>query len=166
MQNFRFRDSRVWRSILRIGESSKTEMGSALVEFALTGSVLIVLVSGAAEFGWVTYAAIEVANAARAAVSYGCQTSATAADTVGIQNTAIKDAQDITLGTPTVTSSCICSNGNAASGGCGSPTACPGSEIETILTVQTQATVTPTVRIPGLPPSFTLHGQAVQKVLQ
>jgi hypothetical protein len=62
-----------------------------------------------------------------------------------------------------VTTSCICSNGNSSN--CGT-TSCPGSEIETILTVQTQGSVTPLFRVPGLPTSFTLHGQAVQKVLQ
>lgn len=107
----------------------RTEEGSSLVELALTMPILIVLVLGAAELGWVTYAAVEVANAARAGVSYGCQTSATAGDITGIQNTAAADAPDIALGTTTVTPSCICSNGNAAVGGCGSPTACPAPKL-------------------------------------
>ena len=166
MQISRFRDAVSLRSMLRLRVQTKAEEGSSLVELALTMPILLLLVLGAAEFGWVAYAAIEVANAARAGVSYGCQTSATAGDIAGIQNTAAADAPDITLGTTTVTTSCICSNGNAAAGGCGSPTACPGSEIETILTVQTQATVIPLIRVPGIPTSLTLHGQAVQKVLQ
>jgi hypothetical protein len=45
-------------------------------------------------------------------------------------------------------------------------TDCKSSNIETILTVQTQASFTPAIRLPGLPTSFTLHGHAVQKVLQ
>jgi Flp pilus assembly protein TadG len=160
-----FRDS-VSRSMLRLCVGTRAEAGGSLVELALTLPILVLLVLGAAELGWVTYASDEVANAARAGVSYGCQTSATAGDITGIQNTAAADAPDIPLGTTTVTTSCICSNGSAAVGGCGSPTACPGSEIETILTVQTQASVTPLIRIPGFPTSLTLHGQAVQKVLQ
>jgi Flp pilus assembly protein TadG len=170
MRTLRFFDSidLRWMFGLRVG--TKTEEGGALVELALTMPVLVLLLVGAAELGWVTYASDEVANAARAGVSYGCQTSNTAADTVGIQNTAIEDAPDITLGTTTATLSCSCSNGSAlgavaANGGC-LPSSCSTGQPETILTVQTQASVTPVLHLPGLPPSFTLHGQAIQKVMQ
>ncbi len=161
---------RAQRFIPRFRVSTGEEDGSALVEFALTMPVLVLLLMGAAEFGWVTYASDEVANAARAGVSYGCQTSSTAADTTGIQNTAIKDAPNVTLGTTTATLSCVCSDGStlgtvAANGGC-LPSSCSTGQPETILTVQTQASVTPVFHLPGLPPSFTLHGQAIQKVLQ
>jgi hypothetical protein len=62
-----------------------------------------------------------------------------------------------------VSVSCICSNGSAST--C-LATDCSTSSIETILTVQTQATVSPPIHLPGLPTAFTLHGRAVQKVLQ
>jgi Flp pilus assembly protein TadG len=163
-------DSINLRSVFRFTDASNTEAGSSLVEFALTLPVLVALIVGSAEFGWVMYASDEVANAARAGVSYGCQTSSTAADTTGIQNIAIKDAPDVTLGTTTATLSCSCSNGStvgtvAANGGC-LPTSCSTGQPETILTVQTQASVTPVFHLPGLPTSFTLHGHAIQKVLQ
>ena len=163
MRTSKYRDSNVVRSILRLRTRTTSEVGSALVEFCLTMPVLTALIVGAAELGWMTYASVEVTNAARAAVSYGCQTSTTAADTAGIQNTAAADAPDVTLGTTTVSTSCICSDGSAST--C-KPTDCSSSNIETILTVDTQATVNPFVHLPGLPASFTLHGQAVQKVLQ
>jgi Flp pilus assembly protein TadG len=166
MRTSKSHDSNVVRSILRMRARTMSEVGSALVEFCLTMPVLAALLVGAAELGWMTYASVEVANAARAGVSYGCQTSATAGDTTGIQNTAAADAPDITLGTTTVSTSCICSDGSAATGSGCLPASCTNSQPETILTVQTQATVTPFVHIPGLPASFTLHGQAVQKVLQ
>jgi Flp pilus assembly protein TadG len=153
------------RFILRMKLRARTrsEAGSALVEFALTMPVLAALIVGAAELGWLTYVSVEVANAARAGASYGCQTSTTAGDTGGIQNTAAADAPDISLGTTSATTSCICSNGNSSN--CGT-TSCPGSQIETILTVQTRATISPPFHLPGLPTSYTLQGQAVQKVLQ
>jgi Flp pilus assembly protein TadG len=163
MRSSGFRDSSVPHFISRLLTGAKAEWGGALVEFAITMPVLVVLVLGAGEFGWMTYTAIEVANAARAGASYGCQTSTTAADTTGIQNTAAADAPDITLGTTTVSKSCICSDGSAST--C-LATDCSTSNIETILTVSTQATVSPLFRVPGLPTSFTLHGRAVQKVLQ
>ena len=163
MQISRFGNSADLRSIFGFRLLMGRQEGNALVEFALTMPVLIVLVLGAAELGSITYASVEVANAARAGVSYGCQTSTTAADTTGIQNTAAADAPDVTLGTTTVTTSCICSDGSAST--C-KTTDCSTSNIETILTVQTQASVTPLIHIPAVPTSFTVHGQAVQKVLQ
>jgi Flp pilus assembly protein TadG len=162
----RFRNCAIVRSLLGMRVGTRSEAGSALVEFVLTMPVLTALLVGAGELGWMTYASVEVANAARAGVSYGCQTSATAGDTPSIQNAAAADAPDITLGTTTVSASCICSDGTGATSGACVATSCSSSQPETILTVQTQATVTPVVRLPGLPTSFTLHGQAVQKVLQ
>ena len=44
----------------------KAERGSALVELALTMPILILLFVGAAEFASLSYASIEVSNAARA----------------------------------------------------------------------------------------------------
>ena len=163
MQISGFCNSAALRPISRFVACIGKEEGNSLVEFAVTMPVLILLVLGAAELGSITYASVEVANAARAGVSYGCQTSTTAADTTGIQNTAAADAPDVTLGTTTVTTSCICSDGSAST--C-KTTDCSTSNIETILTVQTQASVTPLIHIPAVPTSFTVHGQAVQKVLQ
>jgi Flp pilus assembly protein TadG len=143
----------------RIGE----EKGGALLELALTVPLLALLLVGAAEFARVEYAGIEVSNAAMAAAQYGAQDATTAADTTGIGTAAQNDAPNITLGTTTATTSCICSNGTAST--C-QPTDCPGSNIETILTVQTQTTFDPLIHLPGLPTTYTLFGQAIQKVLE
>jgi Flp pilus assembly protein TadG len=141
----------------------KNEKGQALVELALSMPLLILLLVGTAEFSRVVNASIEVSDAARAGVSYGARQSIAAGDTTGIQTAASKDAPDITLDPATVSKSCICSDGTASN--C-APTSCSGSNIETILTVQTQATFDPGIHLPGFAGSFTLHGQAVQKVLQ
>jgi Flp pilus assembly protein TadG len=137
--------------------------GGALVETALAMPFLLMLLIGAAEFGMATYAAIEVSNAAMAGVQYGAQSASTSGDVTGIQTAAANDAPNITLGTTNVSHSCICSDGSGST--CLS-TDCAGSNIETILTVQTQTTFNPGFHLPGLPPSFTLRGLAVQKVLQ
>ena len=141
------------------------ELGSSLVELALILPIFATLLIGSAELARVEYVSIEVSNAAMAGVQYGGQDATTAADTTGIQNAAADDAANITLGPTTSSFTCICSNGSAAAGGC-VQTACPGSNIETILTVQTQATFDPIIHLPGLPTSFTLRGQATQKVLE
>ncbi len=139
------------------------QIGQALVELAVTMPLLLVIFVGAFEMGRVAYTSIEVSNAALAGVQYGSQTAATAGDTTGIQTAAQNDAPNVALGTTTASSSCICSDGSAST--CLS-TDCSTSHIETILTVKTQATFNPGFHLPGLATSYTLHGQAIQKVLQ
>jgi Flp pilus assembly protein TadG len=140
-----------------------SEARQALVEFALVMPLLTLLLIGAAELARVVYAAIEVSNAAKAAVQYGAQNVGPAADTAGMTTAAQNEAYDLTGVTVTLgPASCICSDGAAST--CQS-TDCSGSHIEAILTVNTQATFDPLIHLPGLPTTFTLHGYAVQKVL-
>ncbi len=141
----------------------KAEAGQALVELALTMPLMIVLLAGAAELGRVAYTSIEVSNAARAAVSYGSQSATKAGDLTGIQTIAADDAADVNLGTTTTSESCICSDGSAST--C-LATDCKTSNIETILTVNTQASFDPLVHLPGLPTTYSIQGRAVQKVMQ
>ena len=144
---------------LRCGDA-----GGALVETALTAPVLVILLLGAVEFARVAYTAIEVANAARAGVAYGAQNGGTASDTPGITWAATHDGAQITgLSVTNVSLSYICSNGAAATG---ANTDCANSHIEETVTVNTQATVDPLIYVPGLPKSYTLRGQAIQKCLQ
>jgi len=150
-------------SLRLFGRVVKEDKGQALVETALSFTLLLLLLVGAVEFARLFYASIEVSNAALAGVQYGVQSAATAGDTAGIQTAAANDAQNIALGTTTTSLSCICSNGGAST--C-LPTDCSGSNIETILTVNTQASFNPGFHLPLFPTSFSLHGQAVEKVLQ
>lgn len=148
--------SRAWRGL-------HSEQAGSLIELALVVPVFVVLLVGAAEFGRVEYAGIEVSNAALAGVQYGGQSAIAAADLSGIQAAATADAGNITLGTTTASVSCICSDGSAST--C-LETDCPTSNIEQTLTVQTQTVFDPLIHLPGIPTTFTLHGQATQKVLQ
>lgn len=144
----------------------KSTDGQALVEASLTTPFLAMVLLGAVEVARVAYASIQVANAAKAAVQYGAQSTATASDLTGIKNAAMNDASGVSGLTTTVSSSGICSNGNSCTGTGGSclPTDCSGAHIEQILTVDTSATITPSVYLPGNH-SFQLHGHATQKVL-
>lgn len=145
------------------------EAGQSLVELALAMPLLIALLFGAVELGTVTFEAIELTNSARAAVQYGAQTPITAADSSGIQAAAEQDAYDLSTSGQTsnfaasVSRSCVCSNGSAASS-C-TLSSCPSSQLEQVLTVHTSATFRPLIQLPQLPASFTLHGSAVQRVL-
>jgi Flp pilus assembly protein TadG len=150
---------------------SIAERGQALVETALVFPILILLLVGGAELARVAFAAIEVANAARAGVAYGAQNTATSADTTGIQNAAISDAGDMAASlTTTATVTGTCSNPSVLCTGTGSTcvnTDCSdaGDHIENILTVTTTASFDPDIHLPGIPTTYALHGQAIQKVL-
>lgn len=150
------------------------EEGQALVETALSASLLVVMMLGAVELGRAAFAAIEVNNAAKAAAQYGAQTHATALDQPGMLQAAQSEYMTptaVSLLSPSGTNgySCTCAD-TGASASCTtnsvSAPACSGSYVEVTLVVQTQASFTPLFHVPGLPSSFNLVGTAKQKVLQ
>lgn len=145
----------------------KNESGQALVETYFSVPFILLVLLGAAELARVAYTSIEVSNAAKAAVQYGAQNTATASDSSGIRSAAANDAANLTGLTTTVSVTGICSNGNSCSGTGGTclATDCSTSHIENVLTVNTSASFNPIIQIPGWSGSFTLRGQAVQKVL-
>lgn len=151
-----------------------SEEGGALVETAFSMSLLILLLLGAAEFGRLAYAAIQVNSAAKAAAQYAAQSRTTAADVPGMTSAAQNEYFNPTalqLISPTATSgtSCTCADTGAdavCSTNSVTAPACPGSVMEVTLTVQTQASFDPLFRVPGLSGPFTLTGTAKQKVLQ
>lgn len=120
-----------------------SQSGHALVELAMTLPIMVALLIGAAELGMVSYTAIEVANAAKAAVQYGAQNSTTAADTTGMKTAAINDAGNLPLSSSNV-----------------SVTVTSG-----VITVDVSYPFSPLIYLPGLPSTFTLHGQAIQEVM-
>jgi len=149
--------------IFRFARTKNHEAGQALVETALLIPLLTTLLIGTAEMARVAYAAIEVANAAHAGAQYGTQNGYTASDTTGISNAATIDAANLTGLTTTSSYACICSDGSAST--C-QPTDCANSHIEQTLTVNTQATIDPIIHLPGLPTTYTVKGQAIQKCAQ
>lgn len=138
--------------------------GQSLLETALVAPFLVVILLGAAEFGRLAYAAIEVSNAASAGARYGAQNGATASDTSGISNAAANDAGNLSGLSTTSSISCICSDGSSAS--CTDNSACLTSNIEESVTVNTQVSFSPLIHLPGFPATYTLKGQAIQKCLQ
>lgn len=145
------------------------ESGQALIETALVVPVLAVILLGAAEFARLAYAAIEVSNAAKAAVQYGAQNVATATDTTGMQTAAQTDAANLTTLTTTIAApSCACvTNGVAVPDVC-TDQLCgtAGGYLAQTLKVTTSTSFDPLIHVPGLPTSFTLNGYAAQEVLQ
>lgn len=139
-----------------------SERGQALVETAVTLSMLLIMLIGATEIGRIAWATIQVTAAARAAVQYGDMDRAAASDIGGIQNAGYAAAPSLTNLTILPTFSCICGDGTALA--CGS-TDCGSSFAEVVLTVKSSATFDPLIHLPGLPTTYTLQAQAVQKIL-
>lgn len=150
-----------WRREIR--RAKDHEAGQALVETALLVPLLITILVGAAEMARVAYAAIEVANAAHAGAQYGAQNGYTASDTTGIATAASNDAFNLTGITTTSSYTCVCSDGTAST--C-QTSDCSSSHIEETLTVNTSVTIDPLIHLPGLPTTYTLKGQAIQKCTQ
>ena len=149
------------------------DSGLALVELALSVPLLLLLLLGMVEFGRITYAAIEVSNAARAAAQYGTANGGALSDSSGMLIAAQTDSYNMPS-SPTLawasgypTTNCYCANAKSTSVSCSSITAttCTGSHLEGTLTVKLQVNYSPLIHWPGLPTSMTLTGYAQQQVL-
>ena len=142
----------------------RSTSGQSLVELAIAGPFVALLLLGLLEFGQIVYYSIEVTNAAKAGASYGELKSSNAYDQNGIKLSALAAAPDLSSSNLAVTSSrsCICSNGTASTCSLGD---CPTSNIEATVTVNTSATISPIIKLPGFN-SFTLSGQAIQRCME
>lgn len=137
------------------------ETGQSVVETALFIPILLIAILVTADLGRVCYAAMEVADAARAGVQYGAQSVVTAADTSGMETAAKNDAVDLSALSVSATSFCACVNGSQVdciTGSCSSGS--PGTYVQ----VTTSSTFTPLVDYPGLPSSIPLSDTAVMRV--
>ncbi len=155
-----------WSSILPSCLTKKGDRGQALVELALMFPIFILLLIGAAEFGRLAYAAIEISNAARAGASYGAQSHITASDFTNIQLAATQDALNVSGVSATAADSCACSSGGSVV--CSTAlTSCPSpNRIIEYVQVNTTGTIDPLFHYPGLPTTFTLNGQSIMRVQQ
>ncbi|MGB8477540.1 MAG: TadE/TadG family type IV pilus assembly protein [Acidobacteriaceae bacterium] len=155
-----------WNNVAPSSPEKRNDLGQALVELALMFPIFILLLVGAAEFGRLAYASIEVSNAARAGASYGSQNHITASDFPNIELAATTDALNVSGVTATAANSCACSSGGTVT--CSTAlTSCPSpARIIEYVQVNTTGTVDPLFHYPGLPTTFTLTGQAIMRVEQ
>ena len=144
--------------------SDTSESGQALIETAISLTMLIVMLLGVVEIAGLAYTAIQVTNAARAAVQYGDQNIGTKDDKTGMKTAAALEAPYLPNLNTLPSSSCICANGTACD-----PSATPSCGILSnpvfTIHVTTSTTYTPFIDLPGLPSSYTLYGEAYQQVL-
>lgn len=145
--------------------SRDCESGQALVELALSMSILFLILLGAVEFARATYAGIEVSNAARAGVQFAAMNGGATWDTNGILAAIQNDSAN--LGTTVIlngapSTSFACSDGSTYN----ATTYCGSATVFETVTVRTQTPFQPLIHVLGLPTSFTLYGYAQEMVLQ
>ena len=136
--------------------------GQSLVETALAVSLCGVLMLGAAEFGRLAYAGIEISDSARAGVEYGSQSRATALDITNMKYAAGLSAPNVSNLTLSASSYCKCADGTSST--CATSD-CFGSRIITYVQVNTSGSINPLIYVPGLPKSYALSGKAVMRVV-
>ncbi len=148
-----------------MGKSNRgaNRRGQASVELALSLPLLLMMFLVVVETGRAFYIAISVSNAARAGVQYGAQNITTAADNVGMQAAASKDAPNLVGMIATATHFCKCSDGTAST--C-LATDCASSHRLLYAQVNTSAPYTPLINFMGILPSMTVPGKAVLRVVQ
>src|SRR5437660_6191327 len=113
----------------------RNQKGSAMVEFAMGSTVLLLFLFGTADFGRLFYYSIEVANAAAAGANYGTYKSANMTDTAGISTAAKNEAPEIS--SLHVDSSQVCQDSNGASALCNAAGAYQYVQVTTSYTFQT-----------------------------
>jgi len=158
------------QSVSAMKRSKRARRGSAMVEFALTLPMLLLLGVGMVEVGRAIYYTVEVNNGATAGVAYGTRTWITALDTNGMQDASTYEA-NVTGMTSTATYGCACDTGGGTS--CSYPVpaqtscftiTCTGGQVVMCDQVTTQTTITPLFPFPGLPTSYQANGRAVMRV--
>ena len=149
------------------------ERGNSVVELAVFLVFLgPLLIFGTAEMATVTYASIEVANAAHAGAMYGMVNSTNAANTSTIQSAAQGEAADfgsnLTV-TPTTFYACATAqSGTQYSTQSAATTACTGTGNHALLfvSVKVSTAVSPPFHVPQLLSSYTVTGTSVMQVQQ
>ena len=151
---------------------SRTEAGSAAVEFAISLPLLVLIIIGIFDYGKAVNLSTKLQNGARAAAQYALYYPGDASGTSSNAATAAQTAtNDSNMTVSSLSTTCYCIDSgtgviSATSTACNS--ACgAGTTLGHFLTVTTQETFTPTINISRLPvigstgiTSLTLTGSA------
>lgn len=136
--------------------------GSAVLEFALSSTVLFMLFAGLADLTRMFYFARIVTNSARAGVQYGMYNVTHNTDTTNMQSYALAEANNLTGLSATATYYCQCS-GSTSTVTCGS--SCSGNTTPKMYdSVTASYPFAATVIWPMLPNSFTISYTATMRV--
>lgn len=157
----------------RLQVLSGDDHGSALIELALMIGLLgVPLLLGVGALAPLVYASVEVENAAHTGALYGSQSTTTAADISGITTAAQSDVADFTTSltvVPITYYACATAIGSTQySSLSNANSACTGTGNHALQFIQVLTTlqVTPVIRCPGVPTTWTLSSTSVMEVQQ
>jgi Flp pilus assembly protein TadG len=152
---------------IRSRRASRSEAGSALVEFAIVLPFILLLLLGAIEIGRFAYFSIVVANASRAGAQYGAQNIQTALDTTGISAAATADGTNaIAPLTTTSTTSCACWTGTVYSNiACTMPVTCASGNAVEFVSVTVSGTGHTIIGYKSLPSTLTVSATTKMRVV-
>lgn len=135
--------------------------GNMLVEFALSSTVLFLVMFGVIDYSRMFSSACAVEGAARAGTQYGMLSPAHYNDFTGMQNAALANAGSPTGMTATASQFCACSIGGAS---VSCPATCSSGSPETYIQMIVSMAYSTLYSYPGVPSKTTLSATSIVRV--
>jgi Flp pilus assembly protein TadG len=135
--------------------------GSLLLEFALSSTLLFLLMFGVVDFSRIFSQACAVQGAARAGTQYGMLSPAHYNDLAGMQNAALTSAGSPSGMSATASQFCTCSIGGAPQS---CPATCSSGSPETYIQVNVTMPYSTMYSYPGVPAVTNLSGTSTVRV--
>jgi Flp pilus assembly protein TadG len=139
----------------------KPESGNMLIEFALSSSLLFLVMFGVIDFSRIFSSACAVQGAARAGTQYGMLSPAHYNDFTGMQSAALSGAGNPGGMTATASQFCSCSIGGSKQS---CPATCPSGNPETYVEVDVAMPYTTIASYPGVPAITHLSASSIVRV--
>jgi Flp pilus assembly protein TadG len=141
--------------------NSRIDRGNMLIEFALSSSLLFLVMFGVIDFSRIFSSACKVQGAARAGTQYGMLSPAHYNDFTGMQNAAQANAGSPAGMTATASQFCACSIGGTQQS---CPPTCSTGSPETYIQMVVSMPYTTTFTYPGIPHVINLAGSSAVRV--
>ena len=135
--------------------------GNMLLEFALSSSLLFLVMFGVIDFSRIFSAGCRVRGAARAGTQYGMLSPAHYNDFAGMQNAALAGAGSPDGMTATASQFCACSIGGARQS---CPATCSSGSAETYIEMDVAMPYTTIASYPGVPAVTNLSATSIVRV--
>lgn len=140
----------------------KRTKGSTMLELALAGPLLLLMLLGAADFARVFYHAVTLANAAGTGAFYGAQNNIQSGHYTEMQQAAQNDAKDLGTISATAGRYCDCPSGTKVD--CVTGTCAGYGPPRVYVSTQTKEAFKPLVGYTGIPNPVTVGRTAYMRV--
>ncbi len=142
-------------------EKPTTEAGNMLIEFALSSSLLFLIMFGVIDYSRMFASACAVSGAARAGTQYGMLSPAHYGDYAGMQGAALACGGNPDGMTATASQFCVCSIGGARQS---CPATCSSGTPETYIEVDVSMSYSTIANYPGVPAVTKLSASSIVRV--